>query len=277
MLQTKPNRDVCWVNRAVEGNFDVWLRPLNLSLFSFQVLVDYRHFHWFSRSGRFPKTNKLFANCSSLVTSGQDLIESGAGSRKLYHLRTDEWLYYVYGWLYYKYIRHSRKTFKPGLRVQTPEYQCQWSIKTRCPWRSSPNRKFVNEVENGTFSGWRWGGNMDHILTQLRRRCERLEIASTTQRVLDLTKEQGRDASGLSTVAVKYIYRPESIIEEREGDPTLTSHGLLNLFFFWKVTPRITGANVHGNDVVGSHLHTFVHPSFCSCFLNKMVGPMDNN
>ena len=75
---------------------------------------------------------------------------------------------------------------------------------------------------------------MDHILTQLRRRCERLEIASTTQRVLDLTKEQGRDASGLSTVAVKYIYRPESIIEEREGDPTLTSHGLLNLFFFGK-------------------------------------------
>ena len=25
VLQTKPNMDVCWVNRAVKGNFDVWL------------------------------------------------------------------------------------------------------------------------------------------------------------------------------------------------------------------------------------------------------------
>ena len=50
--------------------------PLNLSLFSVQVLVNYRRFHWFLQSGRFLKTNKLFATCTGLTTSGQNLIES---------------------------------------------------------------------------------------------------------------------------------------------------------------------------------------------------------
>ena len=94
----------------------------------------------------------------------------------------------------------------------------------------SPNRKSVNEVESGAFSGWRWPGNADHILTQLCRWCEQSEITGTTQRAVGLTKAQERDASRLSMVSVKYIYRPESIIEEREGILPWTSHASPNHF-----------------------------------------------
>ena len=139
----------------------------------------------------------------------------------------------------------------------------------------SPNRKSINEVESGAFSGWRWPGNADHILTQLCRWCEQSEITGTTQRAVGLTKAQERDASRLSMVSVKYIYRPGSIIEEREGILPWTSHASPNHFIGGgEVSPCITGANVHCNDVVGSHLDTFVHSSFRPYLLKKMVSAM---